>query len=45
MNATELRSRGAPDRLVVCFSDVEMGAGGAYDDFPRSDFLADVIRG
>jgi UDP-2,3-diacylglucosamine pyrophosphatase LpxH len=37
--------RGAPDRLVVVFSDIEMGAGGPYDDFPRSDFLADVIRG
>lgn len=42
---TEVRARGAPDRLVVTFSDIEMGAGGAYDDFPRSDFLADVIRG
>jgi UDP-2,3-diacylglucosamine pyrophosphatase LpxH len=42
---TELRRRGAPDRLVVVFSDVEMGAGGPYDDFPRSDFLADIIRG
>ena len=42
---TELRARGAPDRLVVVFSDIEMGAGGPYDDFPRSDFLADVIRG
>lgn len=41
---TELRARRAPDRLVVAFSDIEMGAGGAYDDFPRSDFLADVIR-
>lgn len=42
---TELRRRGAPDRLVVVFSDIEMGAGGPYDDFPRSDFLADIIRG
>lgn len=42
---TELRMRGAPDRLVVVFSDIEMGAGGPYDDFPRSDFLAEVIRG
>ncbi len=41
---TELRTRGAPDRLVVSFSDIEMGAGGPYDDFPRSDFLAEVIR-
>ena len=44
-SATELRSRGAPDRLVVVFSDIEMGAGGPYDDFLRSDYLADVIRG
>lgn len=42
---TQLRARGAPDRLVVTFSDIEMGAGGPYDDFPRSDFLAEVIRG
>jgi len=41
---THLRTRGAPDRLVVSFSDIEMGAGGPYDDFPRSDFLANVIR-
>lgn len=34
-----------PDRLVVVMSDIEMGAGGPYDDFPRSDFLAEVIRG
>lgn len=42
---TELRTRGAPDRLVVAFSDIEMGAGGPHDDFPRSDFLAEIIRG
>ena len=42
---TRVNSRGAPDRLVVSFSDIEMGAGGPYDDFPRSDFLAEVIRG
>ena len=41
---TEVRGRGAPNRLVVVFSDIEMGAGGPYDDFPRSDFLAEVIR-
>lgn len=29
----------------MCFSDIEMGAGGPYDDFPRSDFLAEVVRG
>lgn len=43
--STELRGRGAPDRLAVVFSDIEMGAGGPCDDFPRSDFLAEVIRG
>jgi UDP-2,3-diacylglucosamine pyrophosphatase LpxH len=45
LRPTMLRARGAPDRLVVVFSDIEMGAGGRYDDFPRSDFLADIIRG
>ena len=39
-----LAQRGSPDRLIVSFSDIEMGAGGASDDFPRSDFLAEVIR-
>jgi hypothetical protein len=39
-----LRARGAPDRLVVSFSDIEMGAGGPYDDFLRSDFLAETLR-
>mgnify|MGYP001184939914 CR=1 FL=1 len=42
---TRVNSRRTPDRLVVSFSDIEMGAGGPYDDFPRSDFLAEVIRG
>ena len=31
------------DRLVVVFSDIEMGAGGAVDDFPHSDFLGELI--
>ena len=31
------------DRLVVVFSDVEMGSGGDRDDFPHSPFLADLI--
>ena len=31
------------DRLLVVFSDVEMGAGGALDDFPRSDFLSNLL--
>lgn len=41
---TLLRNRRTPDRLVVSFSDIEMGAGGPYDDFPRSDFLAEIVR-
>ncbi len=41
---TEVRPLGSPERLVVVFSDIEMGAGGPYDDFLRSDFLADIIR-
>ncbi len=32
-----------PDRLVVVISDIEMGAGGPFDDFPHSEFLADLI--
>lgn len=43
--STRVHSYGAPDRLVVVFSDIEMGAGGPFDDFPRSDFLAEIIRG
>lgn len=30
--------------LVVVASDVEMGSGGATDDFPQSDWLADWVR-
>lgn len=41
---TRLHTHGPADRLVVVFSDIEMGAGGPFDDFPRSDWLADVIR-
>jgi len=41
---TPARHSGAPDRLVVCFSDVEMGAGGPYDDFPHSAWLGDILR-
>ncbi len=39
-----VRSRGRPDRLVVVMSDIEMGAGGAVDDFPNSPWLGDVLR-
>jgi UDP-2,3-diacylglucosamine pyrophosphatase LpxH len=38
---TDLRR---PDRLVVCLSDIEMGAGGVYDDFPHTAFLAELIE-
>ena len=27
------------DRLIVTFSDIEMGAGGLHDDFPHSDWF------
>ncbi len=32
------------DRVIVVFSDVEMGAGGVTDDFPHSAFLADILE-
>jgi UDP-2,3-diacylglucosamine pyrophosphatase LpxH len=31
------------NRLLVVFSDIEMGAGGVEDDFPHSDFLGELI--
>ena len=31
------------DRLVVCFSDIEMGAGGVLDDFPHSEWLGRLM--
>lgn len=31
------------DRLLVVFSDVEMGAGGVTDDFPHSDWLGELL--
>jgi UDP-2,3-diacylglucosamine pyrophosphatase LpxH len=31
------------DRLIVIFSDVEMGSGGETDDFPHSGFLARLL--
>ncbi len=31
------------DRLIVVLGDVEMGAGGPYDDFPHSEFLARLL--
>lgn len=40
---TFLRSRGTPDRLLVVFSDIEMGSGGPLDDFPHSRHLGDLL--
>ncbi|MBN22829.1 MAG: hypothetical protein CL678_16200 [Bdellovibrionaceae bacterium] len=31
------------DRLILCFSDIEMGSGGIMDDFPHSDFFAELL--
>ncbi len=39
-----IRTRSQPDRLVVVMSDIEMGAGGAADDFVSSPWLATVLR-
>ncbi len=33
----------ACDNLLVVMSDIEMGAGGTQDDFPHSDFLAELF--
>lgn len=38
-----MRARTRADRLLVVFSDVEMGPGGAYDDFPNSGFLGELL--
>lgn len=32
-------------QVVVVISDVEMGAGGTLDDFPQTDYLADLLLG
>jgi len=39
-----LPGQAVADRLVVCFSDIEMGAGGVLDDFPHPAFLAGLVR-
>lgn len=31
------------DRLLLVFSDIEMGGGGPMDDFPQSNFLGDLL--
>ncbi len=38
-----LREKPDYDRLVVVLGDVEMGAGGPFDDFPHSEFLARLL--
>ena len=40
---TLVRAAGKPDRLVVVFSDIEMGAPGAVDDFPHAAWLGALI--
>lgn len=40
---TFLRHRGRPDRLLVVFSDIEMGAGGYLDDFPHARHLGELL--
>lgn len=42
---TILCAHGKPDRLLVAFSDIEMGAGGPFDDFPHSAWLGELILG
>jgi UDP-2,3-diacylglucosamine pyrophosphatase LpxH len=37
------RVRRGRERLLVVLSDIEMGAGGPYDDFPHTEHLADLI--
>ncbi|MBN2359351.1 MAG: hypothetical protein JXR83_07845 [Deltaproteobacteria bacterium] len=42
----DLRPHAPPagtDQVLVVLSDVEMGAGGPADDFPHSDWLADLL--
>jgi len=42
-NAGDRRRAPSSDRLLVIFSDIEMGIGGPTDDFPHSDFLGALI--
>lgn len=37
------RGRDGADRLLVVLSDIEMGAGGAWDDFPHCDRLGELL--
>ncbi len=41
-----LRERHLPrsdERVIAAFSDIEMGPGGQYDDFPHSAWLAELL--
>lgn len=42
---TVIHSCSRPDRLLVVFSDIEMGAGGAADDFPHAAWLGELLLG
>src|SRR5689334_16167221 len=37
------RAQRGSDRLLVTLSDIEMGSGGPWDDFPHDDHLAELI--
>lgn len=37
------RGPGGADRLLVVLSDVEMGAGGPWDDFPHDEALGELL--
>jgi UDP-2,3-diacylglucosamine pyrophosphatase LpxH len=43
MNWPRELSKERTERVVVIMSDIEMGAGGALDDFPHSDWLGELI--
>lgn len=43
MNASSFAPEIDADRLIVCISDAEMGAGGHLDDFPQSAWLGDLV--
>jgi len=42
---TLVRTCAQPDRLLVVFSDIEMGAGGPADDFPHAAWLGELLLG
>lgn len=42
--SSTVRDRSLPDQLVVSVSDIEMGGGGVLDDFPHTQFVAELIE-